>query len=231
MKKGILICSLVALSFCLAIPASAQKNVIKVNPLSVFLLTGSGAYERALTPNISAQIGGYYSGLTLDGDWLDGNAIGYKVWAVTPEVRFYPGMRKDAPRGFFIGPFARVRNANVQGQLDFTIPNTDVNIQEQGTVNVRSYGGGAVLGYQAVVLKHLSLEAFVGPGIYVSDVDVTTQGTVTSEVAAQLEEFNELTGGFTDGVNEGLQSFIPNYRGPDFNGVGVRAGVTIGIAF
>ena len=223
MRNSVIVCTCIALSLLLTSSLFAQKNVVKFNPGSLLLLTGSGAYERAITDKVSVQLGGYYTGFTLNGDWLDGNEIGYKVWAITPEARFYPLANQTAPNGLFVGPFARVRRASIMGSLDFTLPD-GTEVMDRGEVSIRAIGGGAVIGYQAIVLKHLSLEAFAGPGIYGNRVRVKTQGTLTDEVQAQIDEIHTVSGGLT--------TLIPNYRGPRFGAtVGMRAGITVGFAF
>ena len=128
-------CLLLLLSL-LAYGAHAQRNVIKVNPLSLFVLTGNAAYEHVLTPNVSLQLGGYYTGMKLDGNWLQGNEVTYRGWSVTPEVRLYSFAKKEAPRGFYLAPFMRYRQFNVQGDLDFEFEGQT--ISQEAEVRLRS---------------------------------------------------------------------------------------------
>lgn len=171
--------------------AFAQKNIIKINPLSLGLLTLNMQYERAINNKMSGQLGVYYTGLKVN---VDGDKVGYSGIGVTPEFRYYAtNKKKDAPRGFFVGPFFRYQNWNVTTNVD----NGSGDTSEEGTF--QSYRGGFILGHQWVFGDVFSLEFFGGPSIGTSN----TSGNIDDE----------------------------DIRGPGFTGIGLRGGMSLGVAF
>jgi hypothetical protein len=138
--------------------ASAQKNVIKINPLSLGLLTINMQYERALNEKMSLQLGSYYTGFSFT---IDGEKSGYKGFGITPEFRYYAShLKKEAPRGFFVGPFFRYQNWNIKTEYDDGSGNT---VTDSGTF--QSYKGGVILGYQWLIGDVFALEFFGGPSV------------------------------------------------------------------
>ena len=73
-----------------------EKNVLKVNTLSLFLATGSIFYEHKLSDGVSGQLGLAYMGVKIQDTKFTGVIL-------TPEVRLYP--RKNAIDGFYIAPY------------------------------------------------------------------------------------------------------------------------------
>ena len=103
MKKTLIFLLLLSV---LAVPSFSQeksdvateKNVLKLNTLSLFVVTPSIFYERKISDMTSGQMGVGY--------------LGYKVGDVrftglflTPEFRIYP--KKNAIDGFYIAPYFR----------------------------------------------------------------------------------------------------------------------------
>lgn len=151
-KTGTLLCiiSLFSINVCMA-----QKNVLKMNPLSLAILTGNVQFEHAVNQKMSLQLGGFYGNFTLrDG----GENIRYQGWGLTPEVRFYvTNSVMDAPEGYFVGMYFRYRNFDL-GATVFDENGTLVN----GDVQIDSYGFGPVTGYQFIFGDVFSLEFFGG---------------------------------------------------------------------
>lgn len=159
-----------ALSLGFISQAQAQKNVLKVNPLSLVLLTGNIQYERVINEAMSIQIGFLYSGFGFE---TGGIRIGYSGIGLTPEFRYYvSNARKDAPRGVYIGPYVRYRN--------FTASVSDG--QDEGSWNINSIGGGMVIGHQWLFGDAFALDMFIGPGFGSSNIKVvSTSGSVSSD--------------------------------------------------
>jgi hypothetical protein len=154
----------------LAISASAfaqedQKNVIKINPLSLLVKTGNVSYERKIGTNQSFQIGGYYSGLSL-GD------INYSGFGITPEYRFYFGSSKQAFNGVYAAPFLRYQN--------YTLKEKETSDKATFT----SIGGGATIGYEKKFNGGFVLDVFAGP----------SYNSVSFKNKSQEDEF-EIKGG------------------------------------
>jgi hypothetical protein len=145
----------------LAIPAFAQdapavssdKNVLKVNTLSLFLGTGSIFYERKLSDLTSAQLGvgylGYKSGSTK-----------FSGLFLTPEFRIYP--KKNALNGVYLAPYLRYQN--------YTLANGG----DKGTLSVM--GGGLLFGRQWTKPSGFTMDLFFG-GHYGSSSVKVSQGS------------------------------------------------------
>ena len=118
-----------------------QKNIIKINPLSFFLATGSAFFEHKIDDKHSWQLGLAYVGFT-------SLSIKYSGFNITPEYRIY--FHKDALSGMYVGPFLRYQNYNLTNDM-------------QATAKYTSFGGGVLLGRQWVYRKGFVLDAFVGP--------------------------------------------------------------------
>lgn len=125
-------------------------------------------------------------------------------FALTPEYRFYLSERSTAPEGFYVGPFLRYQNLTLKSTYD------DISYDNSGNPTYRSqtdkaslntFGGGVVVGRQWIFKERFSLDLFLGPSY--------NAGKVTTETSS------------------GRDTFDP---GP-FDGFGVRAGVTFGLAF
>ncbi len=149
--------------------AFAQNTVIKVNPLSLILLTANVAAEHAVSSKMSVQLGASFGGFKLgDGD----NKTSYTGLSAVPEVRFYL-TKSDAPKGFFVGPYGVVRSYTTkQTVTDF---NGDTYEAKQ-KLNV--FGGGLNTGYQFLFDSGFVLDLFAGP----------CYGSTTSKVITGSEE-------------------------------------------
>lgn len=138
---------------------SDEKNVIKLNTLSLIIGTGSIFYERHLTDNLSGQLGVAY----LNYSFGEGDAKSkFTGLILTPEVRFYP--KSNAIDGFYIGPYVRYQNFSLSGDTD-----------EATYTNI---GGGATLGRQWIFNSGFTIDLFVGghygKGSLKYESDITT---------------------------------------------------------
>ena len=130
-----------------------QLNVLKVNPLSLALLTANGQYERALNKDMSVQLGLFFTGYAAE---VNSTRIGFSGIGLTPEFRYYfSNPRDDAPRGFYFGPYVRYRNFNLASQEDLN----------EGLWAFTSIGGGIVIGQQWLIADVFAIDVFVGPGM------------------------------------------------------------------
>ncbi len=147
-----------AVLFCFAPKAKAQQNVIKLNPLSLAVLTLNVQYERALSQATSAQLGVFYTGFSFnvgDGKWS------YSGVGITPEFRYYvTNSAQDAPRGLYVGPWVRYQSFNTK----IVVEDFFTGQEEEGKISATNIGGGAILGYQWLFGDSFSLDMFLGPG-------------------------------------------------------------------
>lgn len=140
MKKLLLV--IVAIALLMPVRAqetSSEKNVLKVNTLSLFLGTGSIFYEHGFSDKISGQLGVGYLGYKAGGTKFSGLFL-------TPEVRLYP--KSNAIDGFYIAPYVRYQN------LSLSI--TD------GKGTMSSIGGGLAFGRQWITNSGFTMDLFFG---------------------------------------------------------------------
>jgi hypothetical protein len=186
----------------------AQKNVVKLNPLSLFILTGNGQYERVLHPNLSLSLGAFGTGARFD--LLHLAKVGYSGWGLTPELRYYP--KGLAPNGFYVGAYFRAQFYRAYGSAAVNIrnPSTGETIggRAEFLATVNGLGGGALIGYQFIIAKRVSIDLFLGLG------------------GNSVKTATEITAQSSDGsIDESLRFRLP------LSPVGVRPGLCLGFAF
>lgn len=165
---------------CFALPSFAQdkpavsteKNVLKVNTLSLFLGTGSIFYERKISDLTSAQLGVGYMSVKLGDTKFTGLIL-------TPEIRIYA--KKNAIDGFYISPYFRYQN--------YTLENTQTS--SKGTLT--SLGGGLVFGRQWITNSGFTMDLFFGGHYGSSDVKVDN-GTDSFDKTNLFEGFRMRVG-------------------------------------
>jgi len=141
--KQLLLVAMLAVSVG-AFAQDGQKNVVKINPLSLILATGNISYERQVADNQTFQIGGFYSGFSL-------SDLKYTGFGITPEYRWYFGAAKQAFNGGYVAPFVRYQS--------FSIKDKETN--DKASFN--SIGGGATVGYEKKFKSGFVLDVFAGP--------------------------------------------------------------------
>lgn len=165
MKKIMISLLLIAAFFTTKTMAQEVKNTFKVNPLSALFRTGSLFYERAVSPQSTIQLGFAFTGLKLD-------ETKFRGLALTPEYRYF--IKKKAPVGIYIAPFAKYQNYSI----------TDA--EDSGSYT--SFGGGLSLGRQWVYNSGFVLDMFFGPSF--------NSGTYTAESGSQQVDINGGIDGF-----------------------------------
>lgn len=134
----------------LVLPAAAQetsseKNVLKINTMSLVIGTGSIFYERAFKDNLSGQLGLGYLNYGKDDDRFSGLFI-------TPEVRLYP--KQNAIDGMFVAPYLRYNGLSLK-------------VTDGGKASITSIGGGVAVGRQWITNSGFTMDLFFG-GHYMS---------------------------------------------------------------
>lgn len=150
----------------LAIPSIAQesneseeKNVLKVNTLSLIIGTGSIFYEREFTNNLSGQMGVAYLNYKIEDAKFTGLIL-------TPEMRFYP--KQNAIDGFYIAPYVRYQNFSIEG--------------DNGKGTYSNIGGGVAFGRQWITKSGFTMDLFFG-GHYGSGKVEVESGTEDFDTA------------------------------------------------
>lgn len=182
MKK--LFFAAIAALFLMSGSLNAQKTVIKMNLFSPLVKTYNFQLEQVIAEKKSLQLGFFYTGYEVSG-------TGFSGFGITPEMRFYLSSH-GAPKGWYVAPFLRYQN--------FKLKETISGQEEKATLS--SFGGGLILGGQAVIGKHFTLESFIGPSFNAGSVKVDNSNLNDDEFST----------------------------GP-FSGFGIRFGVCIGFGF
>ena len=145
MKKFLLL--LFAVFLTASVPAqdkqfsSTEKNVFKVNTLSLLIGTGSVFYEREFSDLLSGQMGVSYTNFKF---W----DTRFKGTTLTPEVRIYP--KKNGVDGFYLAPYFRYQQYSLEDD-DEDFRNT-----------LTSFGGGFLLGRQWIRESGFTMDFFFG---------------------------------------------------------------------
>jgi hypothetical protein len=132
--------------FCLILGSAwsqtEQVNIIKINPLSLIMNTGSFFYEHKIDDGSSWQLGLAY---------MAGNNIGIEKYTgliFTPEYRIY--YNKNTLSGYYLAPFLRYTNLKLEKEFD-------------SSAKLSAFGGGVVFGRQWVYYKGFVMDLFAGP--------------------------------------------------------------------
>lgn len=142
MKRSLLAIAMAV--FVFAAKAQDRTSAIKINPLSLFVLTPNVSYEKAVGEKQSFQLGAFYSGFTI-------SDLKYSGVGVTPEYRFYLSQTEEALKGFYVAPFIRYQNFKFQ----------DKETKDKATLS--SFGGGATVGWQGIGRGGFVTNVFLGP--------------------------------------------------------------------
>ena len=150
---------------------SEEKNVLKVNSLSLLVGTGSIFYERELSDVTSAQLGLAYLSFTIEDSKFTGIIL-------TPEMRFY--VKKNAIDGFYVAPYFRYQRFSLTAKDD-----------SKATYQV--FGGGAVFGRQWIFNSGFTLDFFFGGNYGKGDLKITS-GTNSFEGTTKFDGFRPRIG-------------------------------------
>lgn len=120
---------------------STEKNVLKVNTLTLIIATGSIFYERKVSDLTSVQLGVAYLGYKISDAKFSGLIL-------TPEFRIYP--KKNAIDGFYIAPYLRYLNLTAKSTVEDT------------NASLTVMGGGVLFGRQWVTDSGFNMDLFFG---------------------------------------------------------------------
>ena len=143
MKKLLVVASFLALTGALKAQELTNKQALKINPLSLFVITGNVAYEHATNANQSFQVGLFYSGVSISG-------LKYSGLGITPEYRFYFAGHKEALNGVYAAPFVRFQSFTFKEKVS------------KDKANFTSFGGGATLCWEKTWNSGFVLDLFAG---------------------------------------------------------------------
>jgi hypothetical protein len=216
------------------------NSLLKVNLLSLPIRNFSLAYEYKIGRKVTAGLGvrvmpkgglpmrSSISNLIDDPD-ADRQLDNFKTGnvAFTPEIRFYMG--KQAMRGFYLAPFARISSYTAEMPFEFDVNNTTQIMPLSGKLN--TFTGGLLLGAQWKLGGKVYLDWWMlGPQYGSSD------GTLDGKRALNLQEQQELRNQLQDieiPFAETTTTVDANGARLDIKGpwAGLRAGLCLGIRF
>ncbi len=185
-----------------------KENGLKLNILSPVYSNLSLSYQHLITPFRSFQITAAYMDFN---DYINQNYDNLRVqgFSVTPEYRM--NFNGYGLNGFYAGPFLRYMDYRKTYDNNFS-----------GTVNVedskfKSVGIGFNIGHQFIVKNTVLIDLFAGPVYQV----------LVQEDVNKINVRNT-TWYYTNYSDQYLAESIPNRY---LRGYGIRAGITIGVAF
>jgi hypothetical protein len=187
-----------------------KKNGAKINLLSPIYSNLSVSYQCLLTPFRSLQLTASYM------DFNDfryyGNIDDLRVtgFSITPEYRInFSGYGLN---GFYVGPFLRYMDY----KKTFDYDNYSTSVKENSSF--KSAGIGFNVGKQFIIKNKVLVDLFAGP-VY----QVLVQEKINQSIIRQTPMFYDY-----EDYSDYLAPSIPNRY---IKGYGIRAGITIGIAF
>ena len=201
--------------------SDGPQNVVKLGLGSAIVQSDVNLkYERVFAEKHSISASFIYDtpeSLGLDNFTNDPDAIG-KVgtlsgFAVVPEYRYYFGAN-GAPKGFYAGAYARYRTRNLNASGNF---GTDVEVE--GKVNLRNFGGGIGCGAQWLINDKIAIDWYIlGIGYNSFGLKATIKPTdpddfeqLKQDVITELDNFEVPTD--TQGADQvDLQALIDEFK-------------------
>lgn len=221
--------------------APAYKNAVKFNLIPLVTRTISLEYERAVAQKITLNATVAFTpkgDLPFKSQFEDNlddiniiNATKFGSFAAALEGRFYLG-RKGAMRGFYIAPFAKYSDYNVQTSISFVESSTKVTeyVPISGSISTMTFGFS--LGVQWQLAKRITLDwRIIGPNYGFSSGTLEGKKELSADdqkvVLGHMNDFNDIPFmKFKNEVNsQGAKSTI---SGP---WAGIRTGLSIGFKF
>lgn len=181
-----------------------KENGLKLNILSPIYSNFSLSYQHLITPFKSFQISASYMDFN---DYVNrvGDDLRVQGFSITPEYRI--NFNGYGLNGFYAGPFLRYMDYQKTYEDNYIGQNSKENSK------FKSVGLGFNIGQQFIIKNTVLIDLFAGP-VY--------------QVLVQ-EDINKTNSNiYYNNSNQYLAESIPNRY---LRGYGIRAGVTIGVAF
>ena len=175
-------------------------NIIKMNLTALSTNTYSFQYERALGNKVSLALGVKFrpsTGIPFKStikSFLDTLSEGAGIdfvnnarvggYAITPEIRFYLG--KGAMHGFYLAPFVRYENNNLDSwRYTFKTPTKTIIIDFTGKQT--GFGAGLQIGAHYLLSNKISLDIWLaGPYIFANNIKVNSVTDLSDKTDQEL---------------------------------------------
>lgn len=234
------------------------KNVIKINPASLFGGTFSLSYERAIWRGFSINIHGSYlfnhslPNWVVNKIWRNDVEEGQKLtfskprftgYGITPEIRYYFLPGQSAPNGLYVGIYLRMWQYNAKMDVTYINPNLNLPVDTfklTGKLGYYAIRPGLQVGYNWIIGNHFSLDAFVGANYGVNGASMQLQSPVILDLYdALIDDFVVLAGQQGSIVQTAAGVIRDKFSrqadrvsfGGTFGLPGFRGGLTMGFAF
>lgn len=216
-----------------------KLNCIKINPTSLLGRTLNVQYERVVHPHMTVALQARYTfPKTYNGSFFSPENTSYTnlkfgALTLTPEYRYYV---KEAMRGFYVAPYLRYRQMN----LDFDFPILYNGSLRTGQFDGRfnAFGGGVMIGVHQHLGNSMSLDFFIiGLQYMHNSININGQHNLNLSSADQQDLLNDI-----NGTIDGVQRFVKNLSASvnpnaakisgSYNGIGFRGlGINFGYRF
>lgn len=214
-KRALLRLLSVAVLLCCLLPrvhsqSATPLNVLKINPLSLAILTFNAKIERCFSERFSGQLGIYLGAprLKYHADSLP-RGIQYVMLGITPELRFHPNFnRRSNPKGLFVAAYCKYAYVKEQYPSFAYDPDSLGTITATAQLRRHVASLGFLLGYQFLFKNRFALDLFIGP-------QYSASKTARNVACTDCDGDEQLIG-------------RPGLR---FDGIEPRAGICIGYAF
>lgn len=234
------------LLFCsvLSLGCLAQKNVIKTKPLRMLYSIVSPtypfpinlAYERVIAPKLSLSLNLIYGPQRelrvtrelindlydeMDDTQTSVTSFAAQRFYISPELRFYPAVSHDAPRGFFLSfePFYSTTGSSIDLEhgfdINFMVNDRSVNYMYSNSYDLKvtsvNVGASVGIGTQWLLAERVSLEVlWIGIG--------AGAGTITANHEGELIDKEKIEADIEAATGE--QYSIPEDQVPTWETVG-----------
>lgn len=162
----------------LSLSAQTKSNVVKTNLFSPILKTYWLSYEHLFNDNLGAQLGFFYTGVSV-------GSTNFKGYSFTPEARFYLS-ESPAPKGIYVAPGLRYSSFSLTDDI------------AAGKATYSTFGGALVVGAQTLLKEIITIEAYLGPAYSVGTLKVDS-GTASDFDLGSFDGF-----GFRFGITIGV---------------------------
>lgn len=213
-----------------------KLNCIKINPTSLLGRTINLQYERVVHRHMSVALQVRYTiPKTYNSNFFTPNDVSYTnlkfgALTITPEYRYYV---KEAMRGFYVAPYLRYRQMN----LDFNFPIPYNGAIQTGQFDGRfsAYGGGVMLGVHQNLGNNFSIDYFIiglqymhntikMNGNHNLNLNSIDQQQLLADINQTIDGASRFIKNLSASVNANSAMINGSYNGIGFRGLGINLG-------
>lgn len=117
----------------------------------------------------------------------------FSGFTITTEFRYYTSGKKGAQKGFYLSPFIRYLNYNLNGVFDYSPDNGEENSLIDGKTNVSGIGGGFGIGTQKVWEGGFLIDWNIGLGVAVMSGSMvgTVVGPINDDIPGFVQDLSD----------------------------------------